>query len=463
MTLEFPEHFKFGVATSSYQIEGAFDTDGRGTSIWDTFSKTPGKVVNAETGDIACDHYNRYKEDVALMKQLGMQTYRFSIAWPRLFPNGDTQREQRGFDFYHRLIDELIENGIEPVITLYHWDLPQALEDKGGWANRDIVDAFDYYVGECVKEFGSKVSKWITLNEPWVFIWLGYMNGIHAPGVKSLDAAIAGSHHTVLAHHKAASTIRAIQPDASVGISFNMTNYVIDDPQNAELQELKVLMDSHINRWWMDAIFNGSYPQELADFYGDQLQKFMLPGDAELLATQTDFVGVNYYSDSYLSTPKPEDKPMVEGGLFPFPHRSNGATPEPKTDIGWPVTPHGIGDLLIRIARDWPAVKSIVISENGAAYHDVKSPDGTVNDAARVEYLEGHLHHVARAIHAGAPVDAYFAWSFMDNFEWAEGYAMRFGIVYVDFTTLERTPKRSAEVYSSIISAHVNRWELAKI
>ncbi len=459
MINNFPSDFKWGVATSSYQIEGATNEDGRGVSIWDTFAATPGKVVNGENGDVACDHYHRFKEDVALMKKLGVQSYRFSIAWPRLFPNGDKVREQRGFDFYNKLIDELIANGIEPLATLYHWDLPQTLQDKGGWANREIVDSFVEYAEAAVDAFGDRVQNWITLNEPWCVSWLGYMLGVHAPGVKNLDHAIGASHHTALAHGLASRAMRAVNPAINIGIAPNMTNYRIDDESNSELIELKGLMDSHVNRWWIEAFQFGQYPKNLADFYGDKLQKYVLPGDMDLVKVQTDFLGINYYNDAFLGTPKPEDKPISEGGLFPFPQRSNGELPQPQTDMGWPITPMGIHDLVLRIKKDWPQIVDIAITENGAAFPEGPNQDGEVHDDRRIDYYSSHVDALGLAIAAGAPVKSYYAWSFMDNFEWAEGYAKRFGIVHVDFQTLKRTPKESAKVYSSIIHAHSSFWE----
>lgn len=457
MIENFPKGFKWGAATSSYQIEGAAHTDGRGSSIWDTFSYTDGKVVGGENGDVACDHYNRYPEDIQIMKDLGLQTYRFSIAWPRLFPNGDSVREQRGFDFYNRLIDGLIEAGIEPVATIYHWDLPQTLQDNGGWANRDIVPAFADYAAACVEAFGDRIKNFITLNEPWCTSWLGYAIGVHAPGVKDVDQAIAASHHTAMAHGAAARAMRAVRSDIRVGIALNMTNYRVTPDANADVIELSHLMDSNINRWWLDAAIHGRYPQNLVDSYGEKLSKLVQPGDMELVKVDTDFFGVNYYSDSFLANPRPEDKPISEGGLFPFPQRADGTPPEPYTAMGWPITPRGLGDLVLRIARDWPEVKDITITENGVAYDDVVSEDGEVHDTKRVEYLTAHLESLGRGIAGGAPVSAYFAWSLLDNFEWAEGYAKRFGIVHVDFETLKRTPKDSAKEYGAIISFHAER------
>jgi beta-glucosidase len=289
----FPKDFNWGVATSSYQIEGAAFEDGRGESIWDRFCATPGKVANSEDGLTACDHYHRYPEDIQIMKQLGVSTYRFSIAWPRLFPKGDDVREQRGFDFYNRLIDDLLANGIVPMPTLYHWDLPQPLQDKGGWANRDTVAAFSKYAAAAVEAFGDRVDKWLTLNEPWCVTWLGYMNGVHAPGVKNLDHALAAAHHTALAHAEASRAMRAVRSDLKIGLALNMTNYRLDDESDASLAELGDLMDAQLNRWWIDAFLNGTYPKVLMDFHEERLSNIMQPGDLDKLKVQTDFMGVN--------------------------------------------------------------------------------------------------------------------------------------------------------------------------
>jgi len=455
MIEKFPADFEWGVATSSFQIEGAAHVDGRGTSIWDTFCAAPGKVVNGENGDVACDHYHRYPEDIALMKELGITSYRFSLAWPRMFPNGDTQPEQRGFDFYNRLIDALIAAGIEPVITLYHWDLPQRLEDKGGWGTRDIVPAFVHYAESAVAAFGDRVNKWITLNEPWCTSWLGYLSGVHAPGRQDLELAVAAAHHSALAHGEATRAIKAIKPDALVGIACNMTTYRVGDESNSELTDLRTLMDGQLNRWWIDAAMYGVYPAELVEFYGDNLSKVLLPGDMAALKCDTDFLGVNYYSDSFINSPKEDSKPAgVPGSPHPFPQVFDGTSPAPHTEMGWPITPDGLFDLLKRIKDSWPMINSIAITENGVAFGDGPDAHGDINDTRRVEYLETHLKSVGKAIERGVPVDSYFAWSFMDNFEWAEGYAKRFGLVYVDFDTLTRTPKASARAYQSLIAQH---------
>jgi len=451
--MSFPEDFNWGSATASYQVEGAFDVGGRSASIWDTFSKTSGKVVRGDNGDVACDHYNRFLEDVQIMKDLGMQTYRFSIAWPRIMPNGTGEVNQEGIDFYNRLIDALLEAGIQPTATLYHWDLPQVLQDKGGWANRDIVQQFADYATVCAEAFGDRVSNWITINEPWCVTWLGNFWGVHAPGLKDLDTSIAVAHHTALAHAEATRALRAVRPEIRSGITLNMTNYRVSDESNPELLQLRDYWDSNINRWWIDAQLHGTYPVNLVEFYGDKLAKVVLPGDMEKLKMDSEFLGVNYYSDSFLNTPTAEQVEKNEG-TFVFPINSDGTSPAPHTDMGWPITPEGLGDLLIRIHDSWPEITDIAITENGVAYDDEPDENGVVNDQRRVDYLLSHLHSVSRAIDAGSPVKSYYYWSLMDNFEWAEGYAKRFGIVHINFETLQRTPKLSAKVYSSVIASN---------
>ena len=459
----FSKDFNWGVATSSYQIEGATNVDGRGESIWDRFANTPGKVVNMENGDVACEHYTRFPEDISIMKNLGVNSYRFSMAWPRMFPTGDAQREERGFAFYDRLIDSLLEAGISPLATLYHWDLPQTLEDRGGWANRDTVYRFVDYSEAAVEAFSDRVQSWVTLNEPWCVAWLGYLSGVHAPGVKDLDAAIAAAHHTALAHAEASRAIKAVNPTLRTGIALNMTNYLVEDSSNTEITELASLMDAQINRWWLDAAFNGVYPQNLVNFFGEKLERVVLPGDMDLVKVDTDFVGINYYSDSFVGVPRPEDRPANDGGPFPFPHRSNGTPPGPLTDMGWPVTPEGIKNLVLRVKRDWPAIEDIAITENGAAYDEGPDSNGEVDDARRCQYLAEHIDNIEQAIELGAPVKSYYAWSLLDNFEWAEGYQKRFGIIHVDFDTQVRTPKNSAKLYASIIAARsaAGAWQKA--
>jgi beta-glucosidase len=457
MTSQFPHDFIWGTATASYQIEGAFNVDGRGPSIWDTFSKTPGKVVNGDTGDRACDHYNRFEEDIAIMKDLGVTAYRFSISWTRLFPNGDSVREERGFDFYNRLINALIAADIEPMVTLYHWDLPQTLEDKGGWANREIVNSFEDYATACAEAFGDRINTWITLNEPWCVSWLGYSNGVHAPGKKDFRLAIAASHHTALAHAAATKAIKKIRPQAIVGLTVNMNNIHNESPEDSEVVDFAALNDSNLNRWWIDALTSGKYPQNLVDVYGEMLSSVIVEGDEERLKAVPDFLGINYYCDGFVRSPRPEDKPAIEGGFMPFPQRVDVSAPEELskdlTAMGWVVTPEGLGNLVKRVHKDWPQIPCLVITENGSSYEDQKI-NGEVIDLKRTAYLDAHLKSLQQAIADGSPVKGYFAWSLLDNFEWAEGYAKRFGIVYVDYETFERTPKASFKRYKEIIAAN---------
>ena len=455
--MDFPRNFIWGVATASYQIEGAAREDGRGPSIWDTFSHTPGAVANGDNGDVACDHYHRWQEDIQIMREIGVDSYRFSISWTRLFPNGDTERNEAGFAFYNRLIDGLIDAGITPAVTLYHWDLPQALEDAGGWANRATVDAFEHYAHACAEAFGDRVKMWITINEPWCVSWLGYMLGVHAPGRKELPAAVAAAHHTALAHGRATRVLKAVVPDCEVGITLNMTNYIVPVDADAEAIKAADLLDAHINRWWIDALTTGSYPRVLVDEYGEMLASNIHAGDAEILKTPADFLGINYYSDSFVTTARPEDGPLRDGGLFPFTERADTRPPEhllpTLTDMDWPVTPEGLGALVTRVHTDWPAVPALVITENGAAYGDEPDTAGEVNDERRVRYIISHLESLEKAISSGVPVRGYYAWSLMDNFEWAFGYEKRFGLVHVDFETGRRTIKRSALVYKGIIES----------
>jgi len=448
----FDDDFRWGTATSSYQIEGATRTDGRGPSIWDTFAATPGKVVNGDNGDLACDHYNRFKEDIAIMKDLGIQAYRFSLAWSRLFPQGTSVRESRGFDFYNRLTDSLLEAGIEPLVTAYHWDLPQGLQDKGGWANRDIVEIFSDYTASAVDAFGDRINNWVTINEPWCITWLGHLNGIHAPGLRSLDTSIAVAHHTALAHADAVRAMRSVNPSLKIGSALNMTNFRVADETNFEVVEAAALADAQLNRWWLDAQIHGVYPQNLVEFYGSKLDSVLKADDMQKLQVETDFLGINYYNDNFLAVARPSDGPLSQGSPYPFPHRVDGSAPGDLTDMGWPQTPGGLRDLLVRVSQEWPEMKELSITENGAAFDYEPDQSGEVIDVRRADYLDNHIAAVADAIRDGAPVKSYFAWSLLDNFEWAEGYAKRFGIVHVDFKSMKRTPKASARKYSEIIA-----------
>jgi beta-glucosidase len=447
----FPKDFIWGAATSSYQIEGAANEDGRGISIWDTFSKTPGKVARGESGDVANDHYHRYPEDIELMKELGLQSYRFSFAWPRMFPKGDSTREERGFDFYDRLIDKLLEANIEPLATLYHWDLPQALQDKGGWVNRDIVKHFADYSTAVVERFGDRVKKFSPINEPWVVAWLGYGIGIHAPGITDRRSAFAAAHHTVLAHAASTNAMRAVRNDILTGPVLNQARHVADDLNDPAQAHAANIGDAHQNRFWMDAFMKGSYPQVLLDNYGDELTSVIKDGDLKAATVKNDFIGINYYFDNRIGKSlggKPEWHSI--SGMFEL---DIDETPRGAlTDMGWPLTPNGLEDLLVRWHKEYgTALPDLYITENGAAYDDGPDANGIVKDQRRIDYLQTHLKAVSNAISQGSPVKGYYQWSLMDNFEWALGYEKRFGIVHVDFDTQKRTIKESAKWYSNVI------------
>jgi beta-glucosidase len=453
MELKFPKEFKFGVATSSYQIEGATNEDGRGESIWDRFSSIPGKVADGDTGAIACDHYHRYPEDIKLIKDLAVDAYRFSFAWPRLFPKGDGVRAQKGFDFYDRLVDGLLENGITPFATLYHWDLPQSLEDKGGWPSREILKPFEDYAYAIGEHFGDRIKHFSPINEPWVVSWLGYGIGIHAPGKKSRKDAIRASHHTVVAHNLASNALHKVVKEVKVGPVLNQYLPILDDFTNPESIKAAKVIDANQNTFWIDGIFKGEYSPEVLKYYGDDLSEAIMPGD--LSPAKNEWLGINYYSNIRVGQTIPKsDKtnPFVEmiAGV------SIDSSPEGElTDMGWPINPSGIAALTLRWKRELgEKCPPIFITENGAAYPDEPGADGAVHDSKRIKYLEKHLAALSSAIELGAPVAGYFQWSLMDNFEWAEGYRKRFGIVHVDYQTQKRTIKDSGIWYRELIKHH---------
>jgi beta-glucosidase len=411
-------------------------------------------VANGDTGDVANDHYHRYLEDIALMKELGLKSYRFSFAWPRMFPNGDGVREERGFAFYDRLINALLEAGIEPLATLYHWDLPQALQDKGGWTNRDIVKAFADYSTAMVEHFGDRVKRWTPINEPWVVSWLGHGIGIHAPGVKDRRSAFAAAHHTVLAHVASTNAMRAVRSDILTGPVLNQANSIADDPNDPVQAHALAIADAHQNTFWMDAFMKGSYPQILLDSYGDELASVIHPGDLESATVKNDFIGINYYFDNYIHPSKGDGNQWFSiAGLFGL--DIDEAAPGPLTDMGWPLTPFGLKNLLVRWHKEYgSALPDLYITENGAAYDEGISEDGKCQDQRRIDYLSTHLNAVADAIAEGSPVKGYYQWSLMDNFEWALGYEKRFGIVHVDFDTQKRTIKDSGYWYADVITTN---------
>ena len=434
----FPPDFLWGAATASYQIEGAVNEDGRGESIWDRFCATPGRVRNGDSGAIACDFYHRYPQDVELMRELGLNAFRFSIAWPRILPSGRGAINEAGLDFYDRLVDELLGGGIRPVVTLYHWDLPAALEDEGGWPARSTAEAFCEYVEVVARRLGDRVTDWITHNEPWVVAWAGYANGEHAPGRTSRSDAISASHHLLLSHGLAAGVLRGEVADARVGITLNLTHFypASDAPQDvAAAREA----DGELNRWFLDPLFRGEYPADVLERFAPDWPS-VRDGDLEAIATPLDFLGVNYYQRQVVARDG-LDRRLVHhpGSVY--------------TDMSWEVSPQGLLDLLVRL-RDEYGPQSVYVTENGAAFGDVLGHDGAVRDPERLAYLADHLSAVRQALGAGVPVEGYFVWSLLDNFEWAHGYGKRFGIVYVHYPTLERTPKSSFYWYRDFIAAH---------
>ena len=430
-----PKSFLLGAATSAYQIEGAVHEDNRGESIWDVFSHTPGRVRNGDTGDVACDHYHRYSQDIQLMKQLGLNAYRFSVAWPRLFPTGSRWLNQAGLDFYRRLVDELLEAGIQPVMTLYHWDLPQALQQKGGWTNRETADRFADYAHTVFSHLGDLVPTYVTLNEPWCSSVLGHLFGQHAPGLHDLGATMAASHHLLRAHGLAVQAFRAENlKSAQIGITNNLTNVepATDSPDDLAATEKA---DAVLNRWFLDPLFNGRYPQLFEAFGMGQLVQ---PGDMEVIGQPIDFLGVNYYSTNMVRA-NPND-PLLGATL---------EQPERRTAIDWGIAPEGLYSLLTKLHRDYPHLP-IYITENGAAFDD-QVVAGQIKDTERIDYIRTHLEQVLRAVNEGIDVQGYFVWSLLDNFEWDAGYEKRFGIVYVNYETQERVWKDSAKWYHQLI------------
>ena len=443
--MPFPTDFAWGAATSSYQIEGAPDEDGKGTSVWDTFSHTPGKTANGETGDVACDHYHRWADDVDLMASYNLNAYRFSVSWPRIQPEGRGAPNQKGIDFYSRLVDRLLEKGIRPALTLYHWDLPQALQDAGGgWQNRDTADRFAEYAAIMYDALGDRVAWWMTHNEPWCTAALGYRLGIHAPGWQDVTAELRTAHHVLLSHGLAVEAYRASGLQAPVGIALNLMPTYPQDETDAD-RRAAVLSDGYTNRWYLDPVFRGSYPSDMLEYFGERFAlDFIQPGDTERVNQPIDFLGVNYYSRRVVRAPR--DGETAE---FAWVVRSEGTTGIPTSDLGWEMTPETFVDLLDRLRTEYDSPR-IFITENGCALKDVVAADGAVHDPRRIEFLRTHLAAVEQAIQRGADVRGFFAWSLMDNFEWAEGYGPRFGLTYVDYESQRRIPKDSARWYADV-------------
>ena len=457
-----PDGFVLGVATAAYQIEGAHHEDGRADSIWDTFSHTPGAVVDGDTGDIACDHYHRYPGDVALMKSLGVQSYRFSTSWARVCPDGRTVNP-KGLDFYERLVDSIRDAGIAPWLTLYHWDLPQALEDRGGWPARETADRFVDYALAVHDRLGDRVSTWTTLNEPWCSAFVGYTSGEHAPGRQSPSDGLAAAHHLMLGHGQSVAALRERDPSLKLGLTLNFTVADPVDPANPSDIEAARRIDGQMNRIFLDPIFRGEYPADvLEDVRGLGLERHVRDGDLATIATPIDVLGVNYYNGGAFSHLPPLSALNAAPATSrptrsPFP-AADGVHGHPRglpvTSMDWEVQPEGLTRLLVRLHEEYagPANTTLHVTENGAAYDDEADETGFVDDQDRVSYVRSHLASVLDALDAGVPVQGYFYWSFLDNFEWAWGYAKRFGIVRVDYDTQVRTPKASALDLARIIS-----------
>ncbi|QTE28737.1 GH1 family beta-glucosidase [Pengzhenrongella sicca] len=462
-TRTFPADFLWGSATAAYQIEGAVSEGGRGPSIWDTFSHTPGATLNGDTGDVAADHYHRWREDIAQMKALGLGAYRFSISWSRVQPGGTGEFNPEGIAFYATLVDALIEAGIDPVVTLYHWDLPQELEDAGGWVNRNTAYLFAAYAERMAVELGSRVSVWTTFNEPWCAAYLGYASGVHAPGRTDGADALAAVHHLNLAHGLAGRAIRAVLgADTPLSITLNLHVSRPDDPTSAADVDAVRRIDAVGNRAFLGPVLEGAYPADLlADTAAVTDWAFVQAGDLELIHVPLDVLGVNYYSTGRVRHFSGEGERSQDDG-----HRDSDASPwvgvddveflaqpGPHTAMGWNIDPGGLTELLLGLHAAYPD-QPMMITENGAAFADDVSADGLVHDDARVAYLHDHLEAMGVAMDAGADVRGYFVWSLLDNFEWAYGYDRRFGIIRVDYGTQERTWKDSARWYQRLLSTN---------
>jgi beta-glucosidase len=458
--ITFPPEFLWGTATSAYQIEGSPEAAGRGVSIWDTFSHTPGRTHNGDSGDFGADHYRRLESDLDLLAELGAPAYRFSIAWPRIQPTGKGPANLEGLDFYKRLVDGLKERGIASVATLYHWDLPQPLEDAGGWVERDTVDRFGEYAAIAAEALGSDVSLWTTLNEPWCSAWLGYGKGEHAPGLKDVGKAAAASHHLLVAHGEAVKAVRSVLPEAKIGITLNLTHATpgTDHPDD-EAAARRV--DGNQNRIYLDPIFRGRYPEDMLEHYSKHRPGFTVirDGDLETISVPIDFLGVNFYSPSTVVA-RTRSQAAREAGYNVSPPRPDPVSEDlgelsvetpgrEQTLMGWEIEADGLKSLLVRLKKEYTSLP-VYVTENGAAAEDYVAPDGHIRDPERVSYLAAHLKATHEAIEQGVDVRGYFVWSFLDNFEWAYGYAKRFGLVWVDYPSGTRTPKESFYWYKQV-------------
>lgn len=440
----FPEGFVWGAATAAYQVEGAAREDGRGESIWDRFCGVPGHIRNGGTGEVTCDQYHRFREDVALMKKMGLKAYRFSISWPRVLPFGRGPVNEKGLEYYSALVDELLRAGIEPYVTLYHWDLPQALQDIGGWTNRAVAESFLEYAKLLFDRLGDRVTHWITLNEPYCVVMNGYVHGTFAPGMRDPSAALLASYHLYVAHGLAVRHFRESRRKGEIGIALNLySRHPWTDSEEDALAARRA--DGCLNRWFLDPLLRGRYPEDLLAFYREKGLTLpeMRADDLALMSEKLDFMGVNYYNDSFV---------CADGSQWPLGFREMVPPNMPVTGSEWLITPEGLGAILLRLKNEY-GVEKLIVTENGASYHDAVDMDGRVEDDARCDYLRRYLLSMWDAMRAGAPVAGYFLWTLLDNFEWARGYTCRFGLIHVDFETQKRTIKKSGFWYASVIES----------
>lgn len=441
MAVQFPDGFLWGASTSAYQVEGAAREDGRGPSIWDVFSHTPGKTTHGDTGDIACDHYHRLDDDLDLLAQLGMQVYRFSVAWPRIQPDGRGVANQRGLDFYRRLVDGLLARKITPMLTLYHWDLPQALQESGGWANRETAERFGDYADIVYRALGARVPFWTTLNEPWCSAFVGHLEGRHAPGIQDEAAALAATHHLLLAHGLGVQVLRAAGAHDGVGITLNLAWNV---PASEDKRDVAAAwrVDGNQNRLFLDPLFRGRYPRDMLEHYRPVSDfGFVREGDMEIIASPIDFLGVNYYERHVIRA----DANNAEPGAVTLPPEG----PLTAGRIG--IDPDGLRELLVRVSHEYTSIP-LYVTESGAAFDDYLNPEGVVTDVERIAYLDQHFRAAHQAIQRGANLRGYIVWSLMDNFEWADGYNKRFGLVYVEYGSQRRVSKQSAYWFRDVIA-----------
>ncbi len=439
----FPEGFLWGAATASYQIEGSPEADGKGESIWDRFSHSPGRIWDNETGDTACDHYRRYRDDVELMASIGLNTYRFSVSWPRIFPAGGGRPNEPGIDFYRRLVDNLHQHGIKAAATLYHWDLPQALQEQGGWKNRDTARYFAEYAACMFEKLDLPVDLWITLNEPWVVAYLGHAFGVHAPGETDFETALQVGHNLLVGHGLAVKAFReAKRGQEQIGITLNLAQVQANTGSEADLVAARH-SDGFMNRWYLDPLFKGAYPQDMVEVFS---RRFKLPdqeaADCKVIAEPLDFLGINNYT-----------RILVEstGNADDFMGNPVNPPDQEYTEMGWEVYPAGLYELLTRVYRDYGPLP-LYVTENGAAFDDQLSAGGTVDDTRRINYLQDYLLACWKAIDEGVPLKGYYVWTLLDNFEWAFGYSKRFGLLYVDYPTQKRYLKNSAHWYRKVIA-----------